>query len=139
MGFTIEIDTKAVKAKFDAAKHTLAGTMSNELNKFAILSVNEAKIFTTPNVNLGFLRNSIHFEASTPETLRVEIAVSANYAAFIEFGTGIFAASYVPTLPQQWQKLAKTFYISGKGRGKQHPFLFPAIEINIEKLKDRLK
>lgn len=139
MGFTVDIDTTAVKAKFDDAKHQMAGTMSNELNRFAVLAVNEAKIFTTPNVNLGFLRNSIHFEPSTPETLRVQIAVSANYAAFIEFGTGIFAASYVPTLPQEWQKLAKTFYISGKGRGRQHPFLFPAIQINIEKLKERLK
>jgi len=139
MGFTIDIDTTAVKAKFDKAKDQMQSTMSNELNRFAVLAVNQAKLFTTPNVNLGFLRNSIHFEPSTPETLRVQIAVSAFYAAYIEFGTGIFAASYVPTLPPEWQKLAMQHFVSGKGRGRQHPFLFPAIEINIEKLKERLK
>lgn len=139
MGFTIDINTQAVKAKFDNAKDQMQGFMSNELNRFAIQAVNDAKIFTTPNVNFGFLRNSISFNPSTPQTLKTSVVVAANYAAFIEFGTGVFAASYVPSLPPNWQKLARTFFITGKGRTKQHPFLFPAIEINIEKLKERLK
>lgn len=140
MGFTLNIDTSAVKAKFDKAKDQMAGTMSNELNRFGALAVSDSKLFISLNaVDTGRLRDSIHFEASTPETLHVQIVVGMNYGAYIEFGTGIFAASYVPTLPKEWQALAKQHFVSGKGRMKERPFLFPAIEINIERLKERLK
>lgn len=138
MGFTVDIDTTAVKGKFDDAKDKMAAVMSNELNRFAVLAVQDSKLFASLNHHEQ-IRQAIHFEASTPDTLRVEIAVSLFYAAYIEFGTGIFAASYVPSLPQNWQKLARTFFVSGKGRTPNKPFLFPAIEINIERLKERLK
>lgn len=139
MGITVNIDTRGVQAKLNNAKKEIAVTMSNELNRFAILAVNDAKIFTTKNVDEGFLRNAISFNPSTPETLRTSVVVAAFYAAYIEFGTGIFASAYVPTLPQEWQKYAATFFVSGRGRTRQHPFLFPAIQINIEKMKERLK
>jgi hypothetical protein len=38
-----------------------------------------------------------------------EITVNANYAAFMEFGTGKYAAAYVATLPQEWQQYAAQF------------------------------
>lgn len=41
--------------------------------------------------------------------LEKDITVNANYAAFMEFGTGKYAAAYVATLPQEWQTYAAQF------------------------------
>lgn len=41
--------------------------------------------------------------------LEKEITVNANYAAFMEFGTGAYAAAYVATLPDEWQQYAAQF------------------------------
>ena len=45
---------------------------------------------------------------------------------YIEFGTGTSAAGYVPTLPQEFQDIARKFYINGKGTLIKKPFLLPA-------------
>lgn len=47
-------------------------------------------------------------------------------AIYIEFGTGVSAANYVPTLPQEFQEVAKRYYINGKGTLIKAPFLLPA-------------
>lgn len=61
-------------------------------------------------------------------------------AAYIEFGTGISAAYYVPMLEPEFQKIAKSFYINGKGTIMAHPFLIPAYmkyrEIFIKEIKE---
>jgi HK97 gp10 family phage protein len=61
-----------------------------------------------------------------------------NLAAYREFGTGISAATYVPTLPQEWQDIARSFYINGKGTMVKRPFLYPAYRKNIPDLKSGL-
>jgi hypothetical protein len=43
------------------------------------------------------------------------ITANANYAAFMEFGTGSYAAQYVSTLPQNWQEYAQQFKGSSDG------------------------
>lgn len=43
---------------------------------------------------------------SLPENLKVTISVGSGHGAPIEFGTKSFAASYVASLPQDWQQLA---------------------------------
>lgn len=53
--------------------------------------------------------------------LEKEINVGVFYAAYIEFGTGKFAASYVSTLPQDWQQFASKF--KGKSAGGFDEFL----------------
>lgn len=47
-------------------------------------------------------------------------------AAYIEFGCGLSAAAYVPTLPENWQKIARSFYINGEGRIQATPYFYPA-------------
>lgn len=47
-------------------------------------------------------------------------------AAYIEFGTGVSAAGYVPTLPPEWQMIAKRYYVNGRGTLIKKPFLLPA-------------
>ncbi len=55
----------------------------------------------------GFLRQNI--SAKTSVHLKKELTVNAFYAAYIEFGTGVYAAQYVATLPADWQAFARQF------------------------------
>ncbi len=45
--------------------------------------------------------------------------------AYVEFGTGSSAAAIVPTLPVEWQNVARSFYINGKGTLIGAPYLYP--------------
>ncbi|VXC99229.1 hypothetical protein [Sphingobacterium multivorum] len=49
-----------------------------------------------------------------------------NMPVYLEFGTGLYAANYVKTLPLEWQKAALKYYINGKGSTKTHAYLQPA-------------
>lgn len=58
--------------------------------------------------------------------LRQVINVGAGkIGAYVEFGTGPYAEQLVPTLPQEWQDLAKTFYVNGQGTLRAAPYLYP--------------
>lgn len=67
-------------------------------------------------------------------------------AAFINFGTGSDAKSFVPTLSTQWQRMAMEFYKNGKGTLIHQPFFTNAwfrvkdqivkdAQANLDKLK----
>jgi hypothetical protein len=70
------------------------------------------------------LRSSI--SANKIKDYLYELVAQVDYAAYVEFGTGNFAASYVPSLDNEWQILAKEFYVNGQGRTPQNPYLYPA-------------
>lgn len=55
------------------------------------------------------------------------IAVTGNYGAFVEFGTGKYAAQYVATLPQDWQTYAAQFKGLSDG-GTFHDLLLKILE-----------
>lgn len=61
-----------------------------------------------------------------------------NLAAYREFGTGLSAAQYVPTLPKEWQSMAMLFYVNGKGKLQKQPFLYPAYFKNVPILRNNL-
>jgi len=67
----------------------------------------------------GGLQNSISADNSKP--LEKHIVANAFYAAFVEFGTGKFAAQRVGTLPADWQTFAKQFH-GKKGGGDIQDF-----------------
>ncbi len=71
-----------------------------------------------PTSNTGQLASSIH---KGVQGMTASIVVTADYAAYIEFGTRKFAAAYVATLPQDWSTYAATF--KGKGGGTFAQFL----------------
>lgn len=59
--------------------------------------------------------------------LQQQIEVNAGaIGAYIEFGTGSSAAQLVPTLPDEWQAIARQFFVNGQGRLKSAPYLYPA-------------
>ena len=92
------------ESKFDKLTQDVRNIVDDELNAFGIETVAMAK--TLAPVDEGFLRNSITFEK---RELVVEIIVAANYAAYLEFGTRLFAAAYVNSLPSEWQSFAAQF------------------------------
>lgn len=104
------------------------------LNEFAINTANDAKELCP--VNEGNLRLKIHPDL---KRLQVSVVVAADYAAYVEFGTGIFAEKYLAGKPPEIQKYARQFFINGKGRLPAHPFLIPAFEKNIIELEKKLK
>lgn len=78
----------------------------------------------------GRLASSIAWKKNSLADYSI-VAGGANvyYAPWVEFGTGI----YVQTMPGT-EDYAMTFYINGQGRGRPHPFLFPAFFAEEKKL-----
>lgn len=132
-GFSIDI-TGDLNQSFDDMTDQVKQIVNDELEAFGIETVTMAKQLCP--VNEGFLRNSITFDK---QPLSVILIVAAGYGAYVEFGTGVFAESYVPSLPPEVQEFAITFFVNGKGHVPARPFLFPAIESNRVKLIDNLK
>lgn len=57
-----------------------------------------------------------------------------NISAYVEFGTGDFAAAYLSTMPPEVKAEAEKFYVDGTGRIPANPFFFPAIFRNQDKV-----
>jgi len=47
-------------------------------------------------------------------------------SAWVEFGTGQSARAYLVSVPPEWRNAAKKFYIDGKGKIVNRPYLYPA-------------
>lgn len=64
-------------------------------------------------------------------------------AAWVEFGTGQSAKSYLATVAPEWKSLAQTFYINGKGTIIAQPYLYPAYLkhriLMIKEIKEAIK
>ena len=92
----------------------------DELNNFGEGTVEDAvrnlsRPYPQGATDNGKLKNSISYIPATSGNYSVEVVVNATYAAFVEFGTRKFAASYVASLPTDWQQFAATFKGSGGG------------------------
>ena len=121
-------------SRLDKKMGDMIKMVDGEIEAFGYDVVRDAKLATP--VNLGVLRNTIFNDYAAGRTT---ITVAADYAAYVEFGTGEFAASYVSSLPKELQEYAITFFKTGKGRLPARPFLFPAYFKNLGLLKARLK
>lgn len=134
-GFKVDI-TGDINKRLDEMTEQVKEILRRELNGFGIDTVETAKNLAP--VDEGTLRNLIGFIPLSNE-IGILLYSGASYSAYIEFGTGYFAAAYVSTLPPEVQKFAMTFYVDGSGRVPPHPFLFPAIERHRIDLINRLK
>lgn len=101
---------------------------------------------TATNIEIGAIRmaplgiNQKIQKVASRGGLTQRIEVNAGViGAYTEFGTGQSAAELVPTLEEQWQDLARTFYINGQGRLRAAPFLYPNWQRYTVGLQDRLK
>lgn len=94
-----------IRSDLENVKQTLQQQSSLILNKGAQDIVTRAKQYAP--VNDGILSNAISADTSKP--LDKRISVNSPYAAFMEFGTGLYAAQYVGSLPGDWQQYASQF------------------------------
>lgn len=119
---TFKIDgLQAVIASVEKIGVDAEKKLQKRLNEFAIKLEKEAKERVA--VDESFLKNSIQKEIGR---LSGGVVVTADYAAYVEFGTKKFAAKYVASLPQDWKTYAATF--KGRGGGSIDDFLLRIFE-----------
>jgi len=87
-------------------------------------------------VDNGDLRRAIVPDHSGTEA---NVEVKVDYAQYVEFGTGAFAAEYLATKDKDLREYAMTFYETGRGRLPARPFLFPAAEAERPKHIERMR
>jgi len=110
-----------VIANFEKLANDTADEVSASLDKFGQDVVDNAKLLVSANSSdEGGLLGSID---STVNSLSVTITANKNYAEYIEFGTRKFAASYVSSLPPDWQTYAATFRGNREGAGTFDEFI----------------
>lgn len=132
--FKIKGLDKTIK-KFRDFPNEIKQEVDDELTATAYNIDRDAKLFAP--VDLGKLKNSI--EVTRNEPLLKQISATADYAAYVEFGTGSLVN--IPSLPEGLQEYAIQF----KGKGVRQvnlparPYLFPAVQSNTVELVKRLK
>lgn len=104
-GITISLNTQEFKASLEKLLPEIQAKASKFLDKHAHNMATKAK--RNAPVDEGTLRNAISADTSKP--LEKHIAANTPYAAFIEFGTGKYAAAEVAKLPNDWQSYAAQF------------------------------
>lgn len=125
MGFTIDIEGD-LNRRIDEMTEEVKRVVKGEMDAFGQEARDMAQNLCP--VDKGPLRENIFaFPLPAPD-IGIEFVVPVAYAAYVEFGTGVFAAAYVSILPVEIQEYARTFFINGRGRMPAQPFLFPAIE-----------
>lgn len=85
------------------------------------------KMFAEAMSNLGHPALAGTFSLNVEEGgYKISISTTSNIAAYIEFGTGNYAAEYLAGQPSEVSAEAIKFYISGDGTMPARPYLFPA-------------
>lgn len=106
----IKIETKGINAlvkKFDELSKEGQVGVQSALNDWADRTATDAKRLVSANSSdEGALLRSI---SPVYGQGYAEVVSTSKYAAYIEFGTRKFAASYVSSLPQDWATYAATF------------------------------
>lgn len=84
-----------------------------------VLNANAEEIATTAKrlAPKDFGQTAASISANTAKKLEKHISVNVFWAAYMEFGTGQFAAEYVASLPEDWQQYASQFRGSTGERG----------------------
>lgn len=132
----IYTETKFDLSKLDTSK--FRRHIELEFEAAALSAETYAKL--NAPVDMGTHRNLIKGTSEVKENkVMMKLAAHSDYAAYLEFGTGQFAAAYVPTLPKELQEYAMTFFVNGKGHLPARPHLVPAFERAIKELKEHLK
>jgi hypothetical protein len=108
--------TKGAKS-FERLIKEFPDKVSDVLNSNALEIERNAK--TAAPADRGLLRQTISADLSKP--LQKHLTANAPYAAYVEFGTGKYAAEQVSKYPADYQKFASQF--KGKGGGGFKDFI----------------
>lgn len=83
--------------------------------------------------------NHVHDPNNISATVFAGNTQKDHFAAYLEFGTGPNAATYVKTLPFEYEALAWQFFVNGEGTMRPHPFLIPTYMEEGKRFVERLK
>lgn len=107
-GIKISIDNlNAFKASFQKILPEVQAKVSKFLDKHAQAIATKAKDNASKFKDEGTLLGAISADSKLP--LEKHIIANTPYAAFVEFGTGKYAAEQVSKLPDNWQTYAAQF------------------------------
>ena len=125
MAKNLKLQILGIKEAFANVKNNfnkISDEIDMELGNGVQEIILEAK--TSLPANYSMLATSLYFVKA--KKYYYEFGSNLNYAAYVEFGTGKYAAEYVPSLDPEWQKFAKTFQTSRPGKLPSSPYLYPA-------------
>jgi len=128
-GITIKLEgldkvLKNLKEEGDDIKKMVDFAMASNTDAMASEAKNRAPVNKVKDG--GRLRASITVDKI--KNFSYELVAQTNYAAYLEFGTGKYAATYVGGLEKEWQILAKQFYVNGQGRIPAQPYFYPSVK-----------
>lgn len=83
----------------------------------------------------GSLGSKISVIQTGEETI---IDAGDELSAYVEFGTGQNAETFLAGKPEEQVAEAKKFFVNGEGTLQAHPYFFPAIYEHIEELPDEI-
>lgn len=123
----INFDAVKIGAKLDAKAKLLLKNVDDILTAGAINISSKAKE-NAVNVahDMGGLSSAIN--ANVKKKLEKRVTVGVFYAAYVEFGTGKYAAAYVSALPPDWKTYAAKFKGKNAAGGSFEEFLINIIE-----------
>jgi HK97 gp10 family phage protein len=122
-----EMEGRATEYERDVAKELFKGALDIESG---------AK--QRAPVKFGQLRSSIQSKIDHKD-ISAEVVANAEYAPYVEFGTGQYASEYLAGKPTEMVKHASEFKKSGNGYSPAQPFLFPAYYEERPKIISRVK
>lgn len=128
--FSIDVNLARFNDELDKEYQGIIAEMDAEFQA-ATVNIEKAAVIAVP-VDKGFLKSSI--QAKRLGRLDYEVVAPIKYAPYVEFGTGGSVS-----IPPGFEALARTFYVSGKGRNRAQPFLVPAFLFESQQLLKRLE
>jgi len=118
---TLAIQRKAID-RAPAAGDDLKTTFGSHKNSTGINQLIFSKITNNNFTGIVYISNT-----------------AGDLPVYVEFGTGRSAAGYVPTLPTEWQQIARKYYVNGKGTLIKKPFLLPSYFEESPKLEKKIR
>ena len=119
---------KTIDKKLDAVDAELGASVEEMATK--------AKTLATTDIQGISIAQGISVQKNAK--LSYTLSSSNPYSAYFEFGTGKYAATYVPNLDEEWQVLARKYFIDGKGTIPDRAFLYPSVKAVFPKMVKRI-
>lgn len=120
-----------ITTNFKKASDEIDMEMGNGIERI----ITEAK--TLLPAQYGRLRSSLRVKKISK--FNYSYGSNVDYAAYVEFGTGNYAAAYVPSLEADWQELALSYKTSNPGKLPSSPYLYPSTIIGQKNIIKNIK
>lgn len=133
----------ALKSKTDAIKNEVDNEMAASVE---LMATTAKQLFPSGRAAIkgqtqayAQIRASIRADKKMPFSYELIAGKASDpMAAYIEFGTGKYFPQY-PGKEPEWQKLAKQYYINGRGWMTPSPYFYPSVTSGIVSLVNNIK